>query len=90
MRIASCNSKPKAYLCVDRSGADIGSPHFKNAYFGMYTASESMHLPDIHIIETYCFSELYGLCPNPVSYLLSNGIGPGVSHKDVNELVRRV
>ncbi len=49
----------------------MSCPYYKEGYFGVCTASESTHVPNIEKMETYCFSECYRLCPDLAASLFS-------------------
>ena len=45
----------------------MSCPFFKEGYVGVCIASETLYTPSIARMETYCFEEDYGLCPNIAS-----------------------
>ena len=68
----------------------MSCPYFKDGYFGIFVAFESIYNPSIEKMETYCFSDRYRLCPDLATYLPGNGINPAISHEDDKSPVRRV
>jgi hypothetical protein len=70
--------------------ASMSCPYFKDGYFGICVAFESIYVPSIEKMETYCFGDQYGLCPNLATYLSGNSMKPALSHEEDISLVRRV
>ena len=57
----------------------MSCPYFKAVYVGVCVAAESMHVPSINKLETYCFTEDYSLCSNFATYLGVIGTEPSTS-----------
>jgi len=47
----------------------MSCPYFREGYFAVCIAYESMYTPSIARMETYCFNANYGLCPSLASYI---------------------
>ena len=67
----------------------MSCPYFKDGYFGICLAFESMYIPGIEKMETYCFSDQHRLCPHLATYLSGDGMKPAISHEDDKSLVRQ-
>ncbi len=52
----------------------MGCPYFEEGYVGTCGASESKYIPTIAKMETYCFKEVYRLCPILSAYLFEDDI----------------
>jgi len=42
----------------------MSCPYFKEGYFGVCDAPDSIHIPTIAEMETFCFKVQYESCPN--------------------------
>jgi hypothetical protein len=63
----------------------MSCPYFKEGYFGVCVAFESMYIARM---ETYCFKEDYRLCPGLASYTTLNLRGKGLSERYEDRYLR--
>jgi hypothetical protein len=42
----------------------MNCPYFKEGYFGICDAPDSIHVPSIAEMESFCFKAHYAACPN--------------------------
>lgn len=42
----------------------MNCPYFREGYFGICVAPDSVHVPAISEMESYCFRTHYGTCPH--------------------------
>ena len=63
----------------------MSCPFFKEGYVGVCIASETLYTPSIARMETYCFEEDYGLCPN----IASRGSVAGTKTGTQNTMLKR-
>ena len=47
----------------------MSCPYFEEGYVATCGVSTSQYVPNIKMMETYCFKETYGLCPILSEYL---------------------
>lgn len=66
----------------------MSCPYYKVGYIGVCAASETLYVPGIDRMETYCFSDCYRLCPNFAAFLFCDETGAGASHGGAGERKR--
>jgi len=55
----------------------MSCPYFEEGYVATCGASASQYVPNIEMMETYCFKQTYGLCPILSEYLFKYDMAMG-------------
>jgi len=89
-RIGREDSRGSAVVSITAKEVHMSCLYFKDSHFAICVAFESIYVPNIKRMETYCFSDEYRLCPNLATYLSDDGMNPVVSRDDETVPVRRL